>query len=439
MAAMIAMIGLLAMVGLAIDGGRLMSNKSELQSVADSCALAAVTELANCSTKDITTCMTRASNKGVAMANGAVNGVAYNRVDLQQVGTALTTNDVLFSRKGASNAEYLTQAAYVAANTAGSGANAVYTPPLFVQCTAAKTAVPQIFAGFFKSMFNQDRPWGATAMSRATLATSSQFCSNVPMGACASYTKLNTLQKGSLIYADWQDNGSGNNGRTSLDGQNDIQMTWLAPAGSSGVPSIEAAMTQAGTTCYSPGQSFVTSGVKQGIKDAYNTRFGIYKNGSGYSVANAPPDRSGWVPPAKPQPGAYTSQVATYLNTVNSTTPADHVYNPPNNVYKTTGAVATGAQYIASGVQRRLISIPVFDDDDDCTSASTRTLVASGQRAICMLMLTPMENGSGGGKRMFFEYLGDATLPGSPCYGGPGTIGDTSGGGFGNAVPALVQ
>lgn len=423
MAAMVAMMGLLAMLGLAIDGGRLMSSKAKLQSAADACALAAAAELANCS--DRTACLSDAVNQGTAAANA-------NKTELEATPTALGVQSVTFSPDGTAGS-YTTAATYPLTNT----------NPRYVACTTRQASVSQVFAGVF-SFFNNNTPvpWGASAEARATLASGSQMCMNVPMGACANYTDLAKVATNTLITTTFQDNGG--NGSTSLGGTGAITLQWLSVASGGGsVPDIQGQVVQAKPNCYPPGTVFTAQGVKQGVKDAYNTRFRLYT--SSYTVTSAPPDGSGRVPTSDLSKGAYTSFLPTYLSSLNdfSTSGSGRVYNDPKqgggggnkSLYSIGSATPTTQQnHITYGLtQRRLLSVPVFNTST-CTGNMT---LQSTVKSICILALSPVTNGASGS--IYFEYLGDATQPGNPCYGGPAARGTFSSTGFGSSIPVLVQ
>lgn len=419
---MIAMTGLLAMLGLAIDGGRLMSSKAKLQSAADSCALAAVAELVNCS--DRAGCMSRAVAQGTAAANA-------NKTEMEPTPSAIGVQSVTFSPDGTAGS-YSVAGSYPAA----------HANPRFAACTTQQPSVTQVFAGFFAALDkNTARPWGAAAEARATLAAGSQMCMNIPLGACADYGNLGTVPGNSLITSTFQDN-SANGGSTSLGGSGAITLQWLSVAGGAGsVPDIEGQVVSAKPSCYPPGTVFSAQGVKQGVKDAYNTRFGLYKSG-GYAPATAPPDGSGRVPDGTLSAGSYSSFLPTYQTSLNdfSSSGISRIYNDPKangnkSIYNIGSASPTTQQnYITFGrTQRRLLSLPLFNSS---SCSGSMTLQAS-TKSICVLALTPVTNGASGS--VYFEYIGDASLPGSPCYGGPAAKGTLAGAGFGSSIPVLVQ
>lgn len=422
-AAMIAMTGLLAMLGLAIDGGRLMSSKAKLQSAADSCALAAVAELVNCS--DRAGCMARAVNQGTAAANA-------NKTEMEPTPSAIAVQSVTFSADGTAGS-YSVAGSYPAAN-----AN-----PRYAACTTQQPSVTQVFAGFFAALNkNTARPWGAAAEARATLAAGSQMCMNIPLGACADYSQLGTVASNSLITSTFQDNSS-NGGSTSLGGSGVITLQWLSVAGGAGsVPDIESQVVSAKPSCYPAGTAFSAQGVKQGVKDAYNTRFGLYKSGGAYTATTAVPDGSGRVPNGTLSAGSYSSFLPTYQTSLGdfNTSGTSRVYNDPKengnkSIYNVGSAAATTQQnYITYGrAQRRLLSLPVFNSSS-CSGSMT---LQTSTRSICVLALTPVTNGASG--NIYFEYLGDASLPSSPCYGGPAAKGTFANSGFGSSIPVLVQ
>ena len=98
---------LLGFVGIALDVGRLYINKTELQTAADACALAAAAQL-TCEAPPGVNC------PAAFLQNAQAAGLfaaGRNRRDFQSDGVALTANDVQFSTALAPNANYLSIAA----------------------------------------------------------------------------------------------------------------------------------------------------------------------------------------------------------------------------------------------------------------------------------------------------------------------------------------
>ena len=98
---------LLGFVGIALDVGRLYINKTELQTAADACALAAAAQL-TCEAPPGVNC------PAAFLQNAQAAGLfaaGRNRRDFQSDAVVLTANDVKFSTSLAPNANYLSIAA----------------------------------------------------------------------------------------------------------------------------------------------------------------------------------------------------------------------------------------------------------------------------------------------------------------------------------------
>jgi hypothetical protein len=178
-------------------------------------------------------------------------------------------------------------------------------------------------------------------------------------------------------------------------------------------------------------------GVKQGAKDAYDSRFGVYKNGSGgYDYTSAPPDHTGFAYPTKGA-GAITVGTSAYSDfrtrqdsgapfqgTGGGSSYDSNLVSQGNA--QVGGNATTTADHLTHGGNRRLVAMPLISG---CTSGPV-TITGWG----CFLMLNPMANGSNAD--VFLEYRGDAKLATSPCS----TTGVPSGpGATGPLVPTLVQ
>lgn len=199
------------------------------------------------------------------------------------------------------------------------------------------------------------------------------------------------------------------------------------------------------------GDTVYVQGQKQGAKDAYNGRFGIYSPGGGTcapSPAANPPDRTGYAYPTK-VPGtvinigmdAYGSYRAKQgslsdfvLGEYNNSNPTTNPTPPlPNPLGGAGGNLlppptnATPAERQAGG-DRRLFAAPFID----CSGGTNSTPVINAMG--CFLLLNPMSNGASG--YVFVQYLGLTSQANSPCRasgfaGGPASTGPQ--------VPTLVQ
>ena len=402
-------VALLGFAGIAIDVGRLYINKTELQTAADACSLAASAEL----TCDPAAGACPASFLLKARAAG-IYVAGRNVRDFQVNPVTLTNADVTFNTVLAPNTGYLSIAA-------GASPNSRY-----VMCTAQATGIAPWFMGVFGAATQS-----VTASAVATLAPSPSFCNAAPVGVCAkpggatyalgewitgSFTGSgnNDDVGGSFRWVDFTPNGGGNS---------EIRDQLIGNAGVCGI--------QVGNNVQQPGQ-------QQGAKSAYNTRFGLYPNGvNADTPATAPPDQTGYAYPNQ-APGAPVVPIpagvppigtayADYRLRQSSNTPfisAQYgVSGPGGNI---SGNAITAADHLAFGSSRRLVAAPLID----CTGGNIVPILSM----TCVLMLNPMSNGANG--TIYLEYRGLATAPGSPCRiggsaGGPGSTGPQ--------VPTLVQ
>lgn len=394
---------LLGAVGLAVDGGRLLSNRSELQAAADACALGAVSELV-CNATDAG-CLARATAKGKAMAN-------LHTRDLQS--TAVANADVTVSYATTVNGTYDT----------------TQNASRFAKCLISPASVTATFLGTVGIYQLQ-----AKAEAVATLAGGQKLCSNAPLALCppssGSYTKGQWLQANYSV----KNNGSNN---YTLSGS----FTWALINGK-GASSIASGLTANGTTCAAKGDALTFPGVASGVSDEYNTRFGLYKTSGAIDFTSVPaPDKTGYAYPNSSIPVASgnQTQVSAYSDYLNRLANND-VFNAgtytqqkngnggnfPGSNYQT----ATSSDLKQYGGTRRILTVVV---PSTCTG-SNPTINDSA----CVLMLNPMDNGAGNNTLpVYLEYLGKASDPGSPCQTS-GLPSDTSSSGIGNVVPTLIR
>lgn len=389
------MVVLLAAVGLAVDGGRLLSNKSELQAAADACALGAVTELV-CNATD-PACLQRATRRGVAMA-------ALNRRDLQGAPVTLTESDVTFS------------------TTINGTFDKTQNASRFARCVIQPEPVIPSLLGVLGITSMQA---GATAT--ATLTSTEQICSNAPIALCPG-----TYTKGQWIQADYS-------AKHTSDYVLNGSFKWVTFDGH-GASNISQALTAPNSTCVTQGEALTFPGVASSVSDEYNTRFGLYKATGHFNIATAPqPDKTGYAYPnsalplaatGQPQQSAYADYLARRAanEPFNSAT-YDHKGNGNNRFDKqyTSASVAELEHY---GGDRRLVTAVM---PESCTSGRSTV-----KDAACVLLLNPMDNGNGSNTiPLYVEYLGKVSDPGSPCQ--ISAVPGGSGAGIGNLVPTLVQ
>lgn len=426
---------MLGFVGLAIDGGRLYLTKTELQNAADACALAASYELTG-APAIAADAFTRAEAAGKAV--GVLNKVGFQ-------GAPIAAGDIT-----------LTYSNSLAGGWVGAAGG---TPPAnarYVRCTVQRTGIQPYFMQVL-GVGNQT----VNALATATLAPAQTNCA-VPMALCTRGAAPDYgYVSGDWIGMDFRQTGNGQNVDNYTGNFRWIDYTPNAPSpncgNSQGAPELSCLLAGSGA-CSLPepipaaqaspcgvGGSNVpvgcvgATGSINAIEKAYNTRFGVYANGGGYTVANAPPDYTGnaystenW--PGTPSRNAYAGTVAGESNfrvarAANLAIQADrNMTNPP--LYAANDTIATQAQHVSNGADRRLVVVPIVE----CGN------FASGQTGAvrayaCILMLDPYRR-QGNNVMSRLEYLGRSNDAGSPCATS-GIAGNAAS--QGPMVPALVQ
>lgn len=390
---------LIGAAGLAIDGGRLYINKSELQTAVDACALAAARELVCAATSS--GCLQNAEAAGTMVA-------ARNRADLQK--NAVNGVAVTFA----------TALSGVYAPRAGAAGNA-----RFVRCTASQTGIVPWLMGVVGSGAGNT----VVASAVATGAPSQNFCLNTPLALCSKGSDTNfgyTPNTWITAIADASDKLAGD-------------MRWASLTGNTSTTSVRDQLDSPTPVCnYSTGSPVaISNGTQQGIKSAFNTRFGLYPNGAGAAgPGDVPPDRTGYAYPTNAYDIGSTGVFADYRSRQDSHTPftpGSYKGNPPGNGNGNGGNQAgtysgnpiTAAQHQQYGADRRLITVPVAN-----CGASGPTVLSTA----CLLMLNPLGNGAT--NNIYMLFLGNASA-GSTACGSTGTPGGSTSGG--PLVPTLVQ
>ena len=388
---------LMGFMAIAMDFGHLFVVKTELQTAADSCALAAAQELDGASDA-----LTRATNVGITAGN-------LNKVNFQGGAAGFVAADITFS--DSLTGSYSSAFAPVA--------NAKYA-----KCTRTKSGMAPwllqtmgAFTGNAAFKANQ----GVQAVGVATRAPSQTACA-IPIGLCK---KPGGYQPGEWLLG-------AVNATESVTGQ----FRWLDfTANGGGAKELKNVLKGQGQ-CNLPGTNTVAGkpGNNGSAADAYNSRFGIYL-GSGGPPGDGIPDLTGygWYSNTTLTQPPYPNKYPIFL-TKRSTNAA---YQGDNKAPDTTGLITVGKTYTgslaAAGANRRIVVAPIVD----CTAFDG--LGGSGTLKIdslaCVLLLHPIKKGAGGSSaKMWVEYIGAANAAASPCS----TIGSVGGSG-GPLVPALVQ
>ena len=393
----LALLFLLGFMGIALDFGRLFVVKTELQTAMDSCALAAAQELDGASDA-----LTRATNAGKTAGN-------FNKVHFQGAAAGIVDTDITFSDSliGAYSHTFtpIASAKYAKCTRTRSGMT-----PWLLQAMGA-------FTGDAAYKANQ----GVYAVAVATLASAQTSCM-LPIGIC---DKPGGFQVGEWVQGvvDSDDKVSG-------------QFHWLDFTGNPGGKNDLKALLQGEGQCALPGSNSVVreSGNAGSAASAYNTRFGLYQGGKA-PPDDGIPDLTGYAYYAEtvtqpPYPNKYPAFVAKraanaqYQGDNSTDNPGLNQVVPPHQIYS--GSLAT------AGANRRIAPAPIVD----CPIPNSSSTPVKIKRVACLLLLHPVRKGAKGkgGEKMWLEYRGAASDPGSPCS----TVG-LAGGTGGPLVPTLVQ
>lgn len=393
----------LGFAGLALDGGRLYVNKTELQNAADACALGAAYEMAGAPAISAAS-FNAAHNAGMLVAT-------RHRADFHSGSRQIDAQDVTIEfGNSLSGGNWLTAAA---------------SPPgtsNYVRCTIQETGL--------SPWFMQILGFGDATVRAAATATLAQAQSNcaIPMGMC----KQGPAPGFGLNPGQWYDGFFGAGG--SLTG-NFNWIDFTPPNG--GASELAALLTGGGACNVAVGTTVGATGAQASLARAWNTRFGLY-SGS-YDTGSAKPDRTGYAYTALNWPekqDAYRGSSASGKPNYRSQRDARASYgasvaagNTETGLSISNGhSVITPAVHAQLGANRRIATAPIMD----CAGwGGSQTQPILGWA--CVLMLNPID---GPGETIYMEYLGLASDPTSPCATGGVVGGSTS---TGPLVPGLVQ
>lgn len=388
--------------GLAIDGGRLYVNKTELQNAADGCALAASFELTG--TPNIPL-----ANFPIAEAAGRLVA-SRNRVDFQGAGIAGGDVTVQFGT-------LLNGGSWV-------GAGAATADSKYVRCTIQETGITPWFMQVLGFGDQTVRSLATASLVRS----GGGACNGIPIGLCAP-TPGGTPPYG-LVPGHWYSGGFANGDQ--LTGS----FNWIdysPPAG--GASELTAVLEGPGACLTNVGSLVGQTGAQQSVRRAWNTRFGIYHPSYNVNAPDAPvPDRAGY----SYRPLNWPSQTNALADLIGNRRPANTPYGTPGAA---AGNATTGLQVqnnntvlqppalATRGANRRVVTAPIVN----CPALRSSQTVPIIDYA-CVLMLHPMDNQNN--LTIYLEYIGLANAAGGPCANSGIPGGPTSTGPF---VPGLVQ
>lgn len=401
---------LIGFVGLALDLGKLFVSKTELQSSADACALAAASELTGINNNQL----------DLAEAAGIATGIR-NNVMFQDEAVSVTGSDVTFS--DALDGSYSTK------DGVGAPLNMRYA-----RCTVDRTGIPN---WFMQVLGIGDQDVIATAV--ATLAPSQEFSCAIPVGICED--KIDETSPGKWLegVADAGDSVTGDFGWIRFGDTNSAKELKDILSGSCELEDIPA-----------EGADIGKSGVVAALAKSWNTRFGIYQTGPDqpqFKGDDGSPDTTGYayypgsVDTPEIQPlvsippdlNVVYDRYTDYQQKASAYVP----YQGNNNMTTTVPLLRPNGgnnpltNLQAFGVNGRRVAIAAVLEGTSPSCLDTPTL----KEWACVLMLHPI-NISGNNRPMYIEYIGSASSENSPCstIGIPGGNNST-----GPRVPTLVQ
>lgn len=409
---------LIGFLGLVVDLGHMYVVKAEMQNAMDACALAAAKELTGTST----TQLQLAENAGITVGS-------QNNVNFQSQAVAMTPADITFASA--------INGAYQSRTTVEAAGSAQILSMKFAKCEKAQSGIAMYFMKVL-GMGSQSVP----AHAVATLQAGQTSCP-IPLGMC-SHTGVGTCAHGGtpnaygLCPGEWYDGKLAAGGGYPSGTGNFNWIDFTPPSG--GASELAGLITGTGSCNSNSSNTVGQSGVDQSVATAWNSRFGLYKNGGGNpSLSSAPPDYTGYAYTATstsswPQPkyNAYAdfktkrAAYASYGNTTDTITAGNTLTGLSiSNSFKVATHGANG-QLASNGASRRIALAPIVD----CSGwASSQTVPIKAWA--CVLMLHPIDQP---GDTVYMEFLGLSDAAGSPCAttGLPGTS-------TGPLVPALVR
>ncbi|MDR7151495.1 Flp pilus assembly protein TadG [Hydrogenophaga palleronii] len=400
---------LIGFAGLALDLGRFFIIKTELQNAMDACALAASSQLRP--GQNNPNALSRAIAYGRVFTTGGVSenpldgniAVIQNRVNFQGQVVNVQSENITFAENLAG--PYVTQAS-ADANTAA-----------FVQCSLPLADIPVLFMRVLNPLLSTQT---VSARAVATLAPSDSACA-IPVGAC-KVPGTTAASNFGLLIGQWL---APPEGPGSPYGTGNFGWIDFTPPGG-GASELADLLTGPGQCDTAIGTEVDEPGAIASLETAWNSRFGVYRNGAGNpQVGTAPPDITGYGYTSSNWPSSFNAYSGSSAGAVNYRTAAAayerYQFNPPNPYNR-----ITSAQHESLGRNRRVVVAPVVD----CTVWNSGTGRPEVEGWACVLMLNPM---LGSSPVPTMEFLGLSTAAGSACAtnGAPGT--------FGPLVPQLVQ
>lgn len=402
---------LLGFIGIGLDFGKLFVVKSELQTALDSCALAAAQEL------DLQpSAINRATSAGKTAGN--LNGVGFQSTSWTGKGQIVDA-DISFRAPDYTVTTNPAVAQYVECRHTQPGVQL-----WLLQALGAFSSDTQLFPATqnVSASAVATRAHGQTTCP-IPVTLKPRLCSGV---ACPGPNYGLSPGEWITVLTSQSSIPGGYIGWANLDGSNSASETVAEMNGKCG--------TRVNDVLGTPGTQTV-------IAEPWNYRFGIYKklpdfsvdpsymrpdfSGYSYTSANWPSQANAW---DGTDPGAHPSAQNFVTKRANfgacapdgSVNTCESINAISLNSFKDLAASGSGpASHGAWGSNRRVVTVPVTD-------SSNRVIDFA-----CMFMLQPLSIPM---TDVQLEYLGNASLPTSPC-----AFSGIPGGVAGPLVPALVR
>lgn len=408
---------LIAFLGIAVDLGRLFVFKAELQTAMDACALAAASGLRPGLNDPNALNRARAFGKAPSDASmlalsGTARGESVNQVMFQW--DNLDSNRIQFSF--GSRMDNIS-AGWTDVNTAR-----------YARCAYPLNGI----VVHFMRLVGGARTADVDAQAVATMRESSGPACVLPMVLCNKSGSTNPAARWGLTIGEWQRAVQQNN-------QNDLgpgKFGWANLDGGPGSATEIRGWIEGGGYCETLSNITLTSGAKTGVESAWNSRFGIYKNGAGNpQPATERPDYTGYSYDTNWAGNNWWTASSTVFNAFSGTDQsaiggaAEGNYSAKNSVRAPYQSTIPGYHTYLSAAERvnaenrRIVPVPVLD----CSGSAPFTRLGMA----CVLLLSPITDP----KDASVEFLGRADEVGA-CS----TSGSAGGsGGTGAFVPVLVQ
>jgi Flp pilus assembly protein TadG len=372
---------LLVMAGIGGDIGKLYVSKSELQSAADACALAAAAQFdgsANQTTKATTAGSTVAlQNKVVFQKNAIANGDVQITFPNSLNGVAGTYAQCDITRAGIAN--WITPVLNLIGGNVGESET--------ITATAVATTIP------------------------------GQTTCTLPIAICQD--QIVGKNRGDWIRGILApSNGNANQGETEPGNFKWVDLTPENGGGASEIANILNG-TNAGS-CSVTAQvdtDIGKSGFNGNARKAYNTRFGLKENPNSPTPILHVTGKGYFLVGGAPNPGRFDS--TDYANAVQGNTPYSALAGININPLRT----STVVQHSAGRTDSRVATTAVVD----CSNMKLKSFA-------CIFLLHPLPTTNASNFNMYLEYLGDPATAITPCN--PSALAGT---GIGPKVSALVQ